>query len=78
MHGLRFRARPEVPQNLGAIRGKDSSGLKADLSMFADSQLGSGDPLPGNKSRCFIARGMTPRAATVMISNPLMQEAARR
>jgi hypothetical protein len=45
--------------------------------MFADNQLGSGDVLPGDKSRGFIAFDIAPGAATVMISDPLMQEAAR-
>lgn len=56
---------------------KDASGRKADLSMFADNQLGSGEVLPGDKSRGFIAFDIAPGAATVMISDPLMQEAAR-
>ena len=56
---------------------KDESGRKADLSIFVDNQLGSGDVLPGDKSRGFIALDMAPGAATVMISDPLMQEAAR-
>lgn len=56
---------------------KDTNGRKADLSMFADNQLGSGEVLPGDKSRGFIAFDIAPGAATVMISDPLMQEAAR-
>jgi hypothetical protein len=56
---------------------KDASGRKADLSMFADNQLGSGDVLPGDKSRGFVAFDIAPGEATVMISDPLMQEAAR-
>lgn len=56
---------------------KDSSGRKADLSLFADNQLGSGDVLPGDKTRGFIAFDIAPGASTVMISTPLMQEAAR-
>jgi hypothetical protein len=56
---------------------KDASGRKADLSMFADNQLGSGDVLPGDKSRGFIAFDIAAGPATVMISDPLMQEAAR-
>lgn len=56
---------------------KDANGRKADLSMFADNQLGSGEVLPGDKSRGFIAFDIAPGAATVMISDPLMQEAAR-
>jgi hypothetical protein len=56
---------------------KDSNGRKADLSLFADNQLGSGDVLPGDKTRGFIAFDIAPGASTVMISTPLMQEAAR-
>lgn len=56
---------------------KDASGRKADLSLFADNQLGSGDILPGDKARGFIAFDIAPGASTVMISTPLMQEAAR-
>lgn len=56
---------------------KDASGRKADLSMFADNQLGSGAVLPGDKSRGFIAFDVAPGPVTVMISDPLMQEAAR-
>jgi hypothetical protein len=56
---------------------KDASGRKADLSMFADNQLGSGTVLPGDKSRGFVAVDIAPGPVTVMISDPLMQEAAR-
>lgn len=56
---------------------KDSNGRKADLSLFADNQMGSGDVLPGDKTRGFIAFDIAPGASTVMISTPLMQEAAR-
>lgn len=56
---------------------KDANGRKADLNLFADNQLGSGDVLPGDKTRGFIAFDIAPGASTVMISTPLMQEAAR-
>lgn len=56
---------------------KDANGRKADLNLFADDQLGSGDVLPGDKTRGFIAFDIAPGASTVMISTPLMQEAAR-
>lgn len=56
---------------------KDSSGRKADLNLFAENQLGSGDVLPGDKTRGFIAFDIAPGGSTVMISTPLMQEAAR-
>ncbi len=56
---------------------KDASGRKADLNVFADNQLASGEILPGDKSRGFIAFDIAPGAATVIISDPLLQEAAR-
>lgn len=56
---------------------KDANGRKADLNLFADSQLASGDVLPGDKTRGFIALDIAQGASTVMISNPLMQEAVR-
>lgn len=56
---------------------KDANGRKADLSLFADNQLGSGDVLPGDKARGFVAFDIAPGASTVMISTPLLQEAAR-
>lgn len=56
---------------------KDANGRKADLSLFADNQLGSGEILPGDKARGNIAFDIAPGAATVMISDPLLQEAAR-
>lgn len=56
---------------------KDAGGRKADLSLFADNQLPAGDVLPGDKSRGFIAFDVAPGPVTVMISDPLLQEAAR-
>jgi len=56
---------------------KDTNGRKADLDLFADNQLASGDVLPGDKARGFIAFDIAPGASTVMISNTLMQESAR-
>jgi hypothetical protein len=56
---------------------KDASGRKGDLELFADNQLPAGTILPGDKSRGAIAFDIAPGAVTVMISSPLMQEAAR-
>ncbi|WP_018762346.1 DUF4352 domain-containing protein [Arthrobacter sp. 135MFCol5.1] len=56
---------------------KDANGRKADMSLFADNQLGSGEVLPGDKARGNIAFDIAPGPATVMISDPLLQEAAR-
>lgn len=67
----------ETGSNPFYFSAKDANGRKADLSMFADNQLGSGDILPGDKARGFIAFDIAPGPATVMISDPLMQEAAR-
>lgn len=67
----------ETSSNPFYFSAKDASGRKADLSLFADNQLGTGNVLPGDKSRGFIAFDMAPGTATVMISDPLMQEAAR-
>ncbi|MGN7200057.1 DUF4352 domain-containing protein [Arthrobacter sp. SAFR-044] len=59
------------------LSAKDGNGRKADMSMFADNQLGSGEVLPGNKARGNVAFDIAPGAATVLISDPLLQEAAR-
>ncbi|RNL51397.1 hypothetical protein [Arthrobacter oryzae] len=56
---------------------KDDGGRKADLQMFADDQLPAGDVLPGDKSRGFIAFDVAAGPVTVVISDPLMHEAAR-
>ncbi|AMB42527.1 MULTISPECIES: DUF4352 domain-containing protein [Paenarthrobacter] len=56
---------------------KDAEGRKADMSLFADNQLGSGEVLPGDKARGNIAFDIAPGLATVMISDPLLREAAR-
>lgn len=56
---------------------KDANGRTADMSMFADNQLGTGEVLPGDKARGKVAFDIAPGAATVMISDPLLQEAAR-
>jgi hypothetical protein len=45
--------------------------------LFADNQLPAGDVLPGDKSRGFIAFDVAAGPVTVMISDPLLQEAAR-
>ncbi|QDW29979.1 DUF4352 domain-containing protein [Arthrobacter sp. KBS0702] len=56
---------------------KDANGRKADLQMFADNQLPAGDVMPGDKSRGFVAFDVAVGPVTVMIADPLLQEAAR-
>jgi hypothetical protein len=67
----------ETSSNPFYFSAKDANGRKADQNLFVDDQLGSGKILPGDKSRGFIAFDVVPGPATVMISDPLMQEAAR-
>lgn len=47
------------------------------MYIFADGQLGSGEVLPGDKSRGFVAFDMAPGIATVTVTDPLLQAAAR-
>lgn len=56
---------------------KDAEGRKGEMYMFADGQLGSGEVMPGDKSRGFVAFDMAPGEATVIVTNPILQEAAR-
>ncbi|WP_028280948.1 hypothetical protein [Arthrobacter sp. H5] len=56
---------------------KDAEGRAADVNLFADNQLGSGEVLPGDKSRGFVAFDIAAGPVSVMISDPLLQEAAR-
>lgn len=67
----------ETSSNPFYFSAKDANGRKADQNLFVDDQLGSGKVLPGDKSRGFIAFDVAPGPVTVMISDPLMQEAAR-
>jgi hypothetical protein len=56
----------ETSSNPFYFSAKDANGRKADQNL-----------LPGDKSRGFIAFDVAPGPVTVMISDPLMQEAAR-
>jgi len=56
---------------------KDANGRKGDQNLFVANQLASGDVLPGDKTRGAIAFDIAPGPATVMISDPLLQEATR-
>ncbi|MET3165554.1 UNVERIFIED_ORG: hypothetical protein ABIB19_003990, partial [Arthrobacter sp. UYEF10] len=62
----------------GDSKGVATPGFQGVLHRSLElAQLGSGDVLPGDKTRGFIAFDIAPGASTVMISTPLMQEAAR-
>jgi len=56
---------------------KDANGRKGEANLFVANQLASGNVLQGDKTRGAIAFDIAPGPATVMISDPLLQEAAR-
>ena len=59
------------------FNAKDSEGRKGDTYVFADNMLGSGDVQVGDNSRGTVAFDIAPGAATVTITDPLLQETAR-
>lgn len=59
------------------FNAKDADGRKGEMYMFADGQLGSGEVMPGDKSRGYVAFDMAPGTTTVTVTDPLLQEAAR-
>lgn len=67
----------ETSSNPFYLWAKDANGRKADQDLFVDEQRGFGKILPGDKSRGFIAFDVAAGHITVMVSDPLMQEAAR-
>ncbi|MCZ2402039.1 hypothetical protein IV498_02280 [Paenarthrobacter sp. Z7-10] len=67
----------ETSSNPFYFSAKDSQGRKADQNLFVHNQLGAGKIVPGDKSRGSIAFDIASGPATVMISDLLLQEAAR-
>ncbi|WP_284983339.1 TM2 domain-containing protein [Arthrobacter sp. efr-133-TYG-118] len=59
------------------FEAKDADGRKGDVEMFVDGALGSGVILPGDKARGNVAFDIAPGTSTVIITTPLLQEAAR-
>lgn len=59
------------------FNAKDADGRAGEMYLFADGQLGSGEVLPGDKSRGYVAFDVAPGVATVTVTDPLLQEAAR-
>ncbi|MFW0770043.1 hypothetical protein ACLRGH_08440 [Arthrobacter koreensis] len=59
------------------FNAKDTEGRKGEYYMFADNQLGSGEVQVGDKSRGTVVFDIAPGPATVVITDPLLQEAAR-
>lgn len=67
----------ETSSNPFYFWAKDANGRKADQDLFVDEQRGPGKILPGDKSRGFIAFDVAAGHITVMVSDALMQAAAR-
>lgn len=59
------------------FNAKDAEGRAGEYYMFADNQLGSGEVQVGDKSRGTVVFDIAPGPATVVITDPLLQEAAR-
>ncbi len=55
---------------------KDADGRKADMGLFGDGNLGSGDVVAGDKMRGFVNFDVAPGPVTVTITNPGLQTAA--
>lgn len=56
---------------------KDANGRKGDMYLFVANQLASGEVAVGDKSRGTVAFDIAPGASTVIVTTPLLQEAAR-
>ena len=67
----------ETASNPLYFRAKDSDGRSADIELFVDDQLGSGDIPAGDKTRGNVAFDIKPGTSTVIITNPILQEVAR-
>lgn len=56
---------------------KDAQGRKVDTFLGADGQLGSGEVPVGDKTRGTVALDIAKGPTTVVVTDPLLQEAAR-
>ncbi|UWX96791.1 hypothetical protein N2K95_14290 [Arthrobacter zhaoxinii] len=59
------------------FNAKDDEGRKGETYLFADNQLGTGEVQVGDKSRGTVVFDIAPGPATVTVTDPLLQEAAR-
>lgn len=55
---------------------KDADGRKADMELFGDGMLGSGEITAGDKSRGFVNFDVAPGPVTVAVTNPILQKVA--
>jgi hypothetical protein len=67
----------ETSSNPMYFKAKDADGRSANVELFADDQIGSGEIPVGDKARGKVAFDIKAGTSTVIITTPLLQEAAR-
>lgn len=59
------------------FKAKDADGRSANVELFMDDAIGSGEIPAGDKARGKVAFDIKPGTSTVIITNPILQEVAR-
>lgn len=59
------------------FKAKDADGRAANVELFMDDAIGSGEIPAGDKARGKVAFDIKPGTSTVIITNPILQEVAR-
>jgi hypothetical protein len=67
----------ETSSNPLYFRAKDANGRSANVELFMDDAIGSGEIPAGDKARGKVAFDVKPGTSTVIITNPILQEVAR-
>lgn len=67
----------ETSSNPLYFKAKDADGRSANTELAIDDQLGSGEVPVGDKARGKVAFDIKPGTSTVIVTTPLLQEAAR-
>jgi hypothetical protein len=67
----------ETNSNPLYFKAKDADGRSANVELFMDDAIGSGEIPAGDKARGKVAFDIKPGTSTVIITNPILQEVAR-
>ncbi|WP_314195141.1 TM2 domain-containing protein [uncultured Arthrobacter sp.] len=59
------------------FKAKDADGRSANVELFTDDAIGSGEIPAGDKARGKVAFDIKPGTSTVILTNPILQEVAR-
>jgi hypothetical protein len=59
------------------FKAKDADGRAANVELFMDDAIGSGEIPAGDKARGKVAFDIKPGTSTVILTNPILQEVAR-